>query len=309
MLLSPEERASRIRSYIEDQRTYAPYYEPPDEIPVSIVINDDDDDINCNSLLMTSVSQVDVNQTSTRRNISIQASIGRENDQKRKDVDHELKKPYVTSTKPNGLHLLEKFTSPNIEIDRITIKSRKRNRPPSLGLFNKGKSSAKGKLNRGVPDLVFSEAEFLKRQTKEDQNSVRSSSLTKRNPRCTEKKSRFFKKQDDERDERAIFGHKQQPCAEDDNSSCRCCEILSDYDDNENGATLSEDNCGLLYSNNYCSYSQIPSYSHVRSPSTLPITTGYHSIDWQIEDNQDDDSDALTLKRDQLDTFWIKRKL
>lgn len=110
MLLSPEERASRIRSYIEDQRTYAPYYEPPDEIPVSIVINDDDDDINCNSLLMTSVSQVDVNQTSTRRNRTIQTLIGRENDKKRKDAKHELKKPYVTSTKPNGLYLLEVMT-------------------------------------------------------------------------------------------------------------------------------------------------------------------------------------------------------
>ncbi|RCH94767.1 hypothetical protein CU097_004646 [Rhizopus azygosporus] len=308
MLLSPEERASRIRSYIEEQRTYAPYYEPPDEIPVSIVINDDDDDINCNSLLMTSVSQVDVNQTSTTRNRSNQTSIGRENGKKRKDMNHELKKPYVTSTKPNGLHLLEKFTSPNIEIDRITIKSRKRNRPPSLGLFNKGKSSAKGKLNREVPDLVFSEAEFLKKQTKEDQISVHSS-VTKRNPRRTEKKSRFFKKQDDKRDERATFGQKQQPCAEDDNSSCGCCEILSDYDDNENGAILAEDDCGLLYSNSYCSYSQIPSYSYVRSPCILPITTGYQSIDWQIEANQDDDSDALTLKRNQLDTFWIKRKL
>lgn len=175
-----------------------------------------------------------------------------------------------------------------------------------------------------MPDLVFSEAEFLKKQTKEDQISVHSSSVTKRKPRRTEKKSRFFKKQDNKRDERATFGQKQQPCAEDDNSSCGCCEILSDYDDvhscncsttdsilikNENGAILSEDNCGLLYSNSYCSYSQIPSYSYVRSPSILPITTGYQSIDWQIEDNQDDDSDALTLKRDQLDTFWIKRKL
>ncbi|CEJ02019.1 hypothetical protein RMCBS344292_16036 [Rhizopus microsporus] len=107
MLLSPEERASRIRSYIEDQRTYVPYYEPPDEIPVSIVINDDNDDINCNSLLMTSVSQVDVNQTSTTRNRSNQTSIERENDKKRKDMNHELKKPYVTSIKPNGLRLLE----------------------------------------------------------------------------------------------------------------------------------------------------------------------------------------------------------
>ncbi|KAG1466452.1 hypothetical protein G6F56_004690 [Rhizopus delemar] len=38
---------------------------------------------------------------------------------------------------------------------------------PSLGLFNKGKSSSKGKLGRGVSDLVFSESKFLKRRHEE----------------------------------------------------------------------------------------------------------------------------------------------
>ncbi|CAO3596092.1 unnamed protein product [Absidia cylindrospora] len=57
--------------------------------------------------------------------------------------------------KKTGLYLLEKFTSPNIEIDHITVKHRSK---PRLGLFNKGKSSARGK---GVADLVFSEASFL----------------------------------------------------------------------------------------------------------------------------------------------------
>ncbi|KAI8077796.1 uncharacterized protein BX664DRAFT_362580 [Halteromyces radiatus] len=66
--------------------------------------------------------------------------------------------------KKSEIRLLEKFTSPNIGIDHITVRSKMQSRS-RVGLFNKGKSSARGsiKLNKqqGVSDLVFSEASFL----------------------------------------------------------------------------------------------------------------------------------------------------
>ncbi|SAM05038.1 hypothetical protein [Absidia glauca] len=65
-----------------------------------------------------------------------------------------------------GLGLLEKFTSPNIEMDHITLRQNGLARP-RMGLFNKGKSSARGKvdanISKYVSDLVFSEASFLRR--------------------------------------------------------------------------------------------------------------------------------------------------
>ncbi|KAI7879932.1 hypothetical protein K492DRAFT_207893 [Lichtheimia hyalospora FSU 10163] len=59
-------------------------------------------------------------------------------------------------TAPTACHMLEKFTSPNVQVNRLTMRTRRR------GLFNYGKSSAKARMRKpGVQDLVFSETAFL----------------------------------------------------------------------------------------------------------------------------------------------------
>ncbi|CAO3661822.1 unnamed protein product [Rhizopus stolonifer] len=139
MLLSTDNsKLSRIHSFVEEQKMFAPHYLPPDEIPVSIIISDDAPSSG-GSLVLTSISQTSEKKKAKMAN-------------------------RLPTTKSNGLHLLESFSSPNLEINRITMNSCKQ---PSLGLFNKGKSSSKGKLGRGVSDLVFSESKFLKRRHEE----------------------------------------------------------------------------------------------------------------------------------------------
>ncbi|KAI9265360.1 hypothetical protein EDC94DRAFT_658264 [Helicostylum pulchrum] len=71
-----------------------------------------------------------------------------------------------------------KFSSPNLEMNRITIKQNR----PKLGLFNKGKSSAQA--TKTVPDLVFSEAKFLKKRKQDSHDTLKK-----------KKKSKFFKQQ------------------------------------------------------------------------------------------------------------------
>ncbi|KAI8989572.1 hypothetical protein BDB01DRAFT_782368 [Pilobolus umbonatus] len=64
---------------------------------------------------------------------------------------------------------------------------------PQLGIFNKGKSSAKGKIVKGVPEVVFSEREFLRKNksgTRSRKNSECSDAVSSEhmNPKI----SRFF---------------------------------------------------------------------------------------------------------------------
>ncbi|KAK4511711.1 uncharacterized protein ATC70_007254 [Mucor velutinosus] len=58
-------------------------------------------------------------------------------------------KPNIIKKAAHGMHLLQKFVSPNLKISRITMKSN--NRQPKLGIFRKGKSSA---LGRPIPDIT-----------------------------------------------------------------------------------------------------------------------------------------------------------
>lgn len=85
MLLSTEDtKSSRIHSFIEEQKAYAPHYLPPDEIPISIIISDEDNNEEESSLVLTSISQ-----RSRNKNV--------------------LKKKETPTIKSNGLHLLEVF--------------------------------------------------------------------------------------------------------------------------------------------------------------------------------------------------------
>ncbi|CEP15093.1 hypothetical protein [Parasitella parasitica] len=57
--------------------------------------------------------------------------------------------PNIIKKAAHGMHLIQKFVSPNLEMSRITLKTNIKH--PKLGLFRKGKSSALGKP---VPDLT-----------------------------------------------------------------------------------------------------------------------------------------------------------
>ncbi|KAI9486856.1 MAG: hypothetical protein EXX96DRAFT_57013 [Benjaminiella poitrasii] len=123
--------------------------------------------------------------------LAIQSKKDQEEDKPSK-IDSRPGKSHISNnlpqTKANGFHLLNKFVSPNLEINRITIKSNQYSRP-KLGLFNKGKSSANGKT---VPDLVFSESEFLRPRPSQEKplKKKKKSTPPQERPRSI---SRFFK--------------------------------------------------------------------------------------------------------------------
>lgn len=82
MLLSTDNgKLSRIHSFVEEQKIFAPHYLPPDEVPVSIIISDDAPSSG-ESLVLTSISQTSEKKKAKIRN-------------------------QLPTTKSNGLHLLE----------------------------------------------------------------------------------------------------------------------------------------------------------------------------------------------------------
>ncbi|OBZ86172.1 hypothetical protein A0J61_05766 [Choanephora cucurbitarum] len=130
----------RIHAYVEDQRRQQPHYQSPNSsisMPASVI------------------SDV----RSTAFTASISEIIRRK--QKRPSNGPTDTKRVKASKLPtsNGLHLLKKFISPNLEIERITTRHHTR---PRLGLFNKGKSSAHGKAGNS----------FLKKPTAPRQPSI-----------------------------------------------------------------------------------------------------------------------------------------
>ncbi|KAL9545693.1 hypothetical protein MBANPS3_007029 [Mucor bainieri] len=72
-------------------------------------------------------------------------------------LQQQAKKPNMIKKAAHGMHLLQKFVSPNLQISRITTKSNIKQ--PKLGIFRKGKSSAQG---RPIPDLTDFQESIIK---------------------------------------------------------------------------------------------------------------------------------------------------
>ncbi|KAI9494393.1 hypothetical protein BDB00DRAFT_903435 [Zychaea mexicana] len=80
--------------------------------------------------------------------------------------------PVARTAQPASFHLLEKFTSPNIQITRISMRRGNNCNNRRAGMFNNGKSSSKARKTLGAADLVFSETRFLRSASNTAQSSV-----------------------------------------------------------------------------------------------------------------------------------------
>ncbi|KAI7905255.1 uncharacterized protein BX663DRAFT_559443 [Cokeromyces recurvatus] len=201
MLLNEQEKLNRIKDYIQKQESFIEFYNDDDDsccrpMPESCIIND-----NNLSDISTSISELIkrkyhiipmTHQNQLHSKINKQRPCYSNNEIKKKE-DLQASS-LLPQTKTNGFHLLNKFVSPNLEINRITMKSVKKNKHHSkIGLFNKGKSSANGKA---VQDLVFSESEFLRPRPQvvyqEKKDSSRLSSPQQQENHSLKSISRFF---------------------------------------------------------------------------------------------------------------------
>ncbi|KAG1057003.1 hypothetical protein G6F43_001135 [Rhizopus delemar] len=82
-------------------------------------------------------------------------------DSSSEDESSKKKRRILPATKSNGLYLLQKFSSPNLESDRITISTHKK-------AFSLDKVNSI-QLNRGVPD--FSETKNMLKKRERKRNS------------------------------------------------------------------------------------------------------------------------------------------
>ncbi|RCH77891.1 hypothetical protein CU098_005589, partial [Rhizopus stolonifer] len=153
----------------------------------------------------------------------------------------------LPATKSNGLYLLEKFTSPNLRSDRITMCSAKRKHQPESNLFHKGKSSTNSNLNQGDPGFS--------KQTPLEKEETSSHISKKTETYC---KSRYFKHRVKEG---IVELHDQENYAVG-NALLDCTSTLQPR------AIILPDQCY-----------QAPSYAHVKSPP------GSCYIHWQIGDD------------------------
>ncbi|CAO3699990.1 unnamed protein product [Rhizopus stolonifer] len=161
----------------------------------------------------------------------------------------------LPATKSNELYLLEKFTSPNLGSNRITMCSAKMEHQPESNRFYKGKSSTNSHLNRGDPG--FSEQTPLE---KEETNSH----ISKKQK--TNYKSRYFKHRVKED---IVELHDQEKYAIE-NALLGCTPAPQPR------AIIFPDQCY-----------ETPSYAHVKSPP------GSRYIHWQIDDDSSDDEPSI----------------
>ncbi|KAG2201296.1 hypothetical protein INT47_006799 [Mucor saturninus] len=185
-----KQKHARIMAFILDQRNRLSGYNSPNHYSQSELDNlplaEEGGGDNL-SLVSASVSQIIPRRRKPNlapSNRSKRSPSVKSDRRKRKNEESHMKEnTHLPQSNSHAFHLLQKFVSPNLEISRITIQPNKKR--PKLGLFNKGKSSAKA--TRAVPDLVFSEADFLKPDI---QASPTSSKPSLRQPSI----SRFFQK-------------------------------------------------------------------------------------------------------------------
>ncbi|KAL7312189.1 hypothetical protein PS15m_007983 [Mucor circinelloides] len=181
-------------------------------------------------------------------------------------------KPNIIKKATHGMHLLQKFVSPNLEISRITMKSSIRQ--PKLGLFRKGKSSAQGKP---IPDITdFNQSTI----NKENINpSVLMEDLSREPPSI----SKFFNKRPTTTYQKSNMTHKDKPekvenisPALSDHYYARK-ESPAQYEAFTNNSFVSIykllDECQDTYhpylTHNNDQYPAVQNYSHVKTPHSI----------------------------------------
>ncbi|KAL8862802.1 MAG: hypothetical protein Q9178_000744 [Gyalolechia marmorata] len=98
----------------------------------------------------------------------------RDNTKEAKPKAHDKPKKKRKGVEKSGGALMQKFSAKNIDTDRLTLKTR-----VPVGLFGKGRASSPVR-RKGLPDLSFSEVNFLSHRRRNQEEDVRSRPRSKR---------------------------------------------------------------------------------------------------------------------------------